>query len=61
MHKKLTAEEVWAEVSTAAEELYLDYLELDELDMFTLLPDAPEPVDNKRNWDVPTGLEIWES
>ena len=61
MHKRLTTKEVWAEVSTAAEELYLDYLELNELDMFTLLPDAPEPVDMKRNWDVPTGLEIWES
>lgn len=61
MHKRLTTKEVWAEVSAAADELYQDYLELNELDMFTLLPDAPEPVDMKRNWDVPTGLEILES
>ena len=61
MHKKLTTEEVWAEVSAAADELFLDYLEFDELDMFTLLSEAPEPVDMKRNWDVQTGLEIWES
>ena len=56
-HEKLTTEEVWAEVSAAADELYQNHLEFNELDMFTLLPDSPEPVDRKRNWDVPAGLD----
>lgn len=54
----LTTEEVWAEVKAAADELYEDYVELNELDLLSLIPDAPEPVDMKRNWDVPAGLEI---
>lgn len=57
-HNMLTTEEVWAEVKAVAEELYQDYVELNELDLFTLIPDVPAPVDMKRNWDVPVGLEI---
>lgn len=55
---KLTTEEVWAEVKAVAEELYEDYVEFNELDLFTLIPDSAEPRDMKRNWDVPTGVEI---
>ena len=57
-HDTLTTEEVWAEVKAAADELYEDYVELNELDLLSLIPDAPEQVDMKRNWDVPAGLEI---
>ena len=60
-HDKLTTEEVWAEVKSAAEELYENYLEHNELDLINLMPEAPEPVDMKRNWDVPAGLEIRSS
>ena len=55
----LSEEEVWAEVTTVADELYDVYLELNELDTAIVIQNAsPHLLDVDRNWDVPIGIDV---
>ena len=54
----LTDEGVWKEVAKVAEELYSQYLDLNELGLITAIPPEPEPLDFNRNWDVPIGINV---
>ena len=60
MSRTLSDEDVWEEVAKAADELYHDYVELNDL-----LSRSNEPAhrpaqlcDMERNWDVPTGFSM---
>lgn len=56
--KLLSEEEVWEEIAKVAEDLYGDYLDLNELNLSTTIPDLSEQPDVERNWDVPIGINV---
>ena len=56
--KALTEEEVWEEVAKVSEELYGQYLDLNELGLTSATPPQPEQLDFDRNWDVPIGINV---
>ncbi len=54
----LTEEKVWEEVAKVSEELYSQYLELNELGLNTAIFPESEQLDFDRNWDVPIGINV---
>ena len=56
----LSDEDTWHEVAATAEELYAMYLDLNEIDLTTLKHDQAGPPDMNPNWDVPTGIQVYE-
>lgn len=54
----ISDQEVWSEVAKAAQDLYQDYLDLQEIKDLENLPEEQLPLDIERNWNVPTTLEI---
>lgn len=57
-HETMTDDQVWKEVDKAVEELYEQYLSLNELDILSLTRNIPEQTEKERNWNVPTGIEV---
>lgn len=56
--KLLSEEEVWEEIAKVAEDLYGQYLDLNELDFSTAIPHLSEQPDVDRNWDVLIGINV---
>lgn len=54
----LTEAKVWEEVAKVSEELYSQYLELNELGLNTAIVPESEQLDFDRNWDVPIGINV---
>ena len=54
----ISDQEVWKEVAKAAQDLYQDYLDIQEIKDLENLPEEQLPLDMERNWNVPTTLEI---
>lgn len=55
---ELTDDGVWAEVDKVINELYLQYIELNELDLLSVPYELPNTQERDRNWDVPMAAEF---
>lgn len=56
--QKMSDKDVWKEIADAAEELYQEYLDMQELNAQEPPPASPAPLDMERNWNVPVGVEV---
>lgn len=56
--KLMSDDEVWEEIARVAEDLYGQYLDLNELDLLDAIPHLSEQPDVDRNWDVPIGISV---
>ncbi|MDE0113813.1 MAG: hypothetical protein OXN84_16185 [Albidovulum sp.] len=56
--QKMSDKDVWKEIADAAEELYQEYLDMQELNAQEPPPAPSAPLDMERNWNVPVGVEV---
>ena len=56
--KLLSDEEIWEEIARVSEELYGQYLEVNELNLSSAVPDVFEQPEVDRDWDMPIGIKV---